>query len=244
MRSAALLILCIAPVVSGCSAPREVNGRHEERLYLWLYGADDQVPPSIPGPVGKTEPASALRLMEAVRGCGADSIIVEYHGLGGEEISVPTTLNDRAVVECVRNRVRFGFNATRSTPSMWGDGQRGLPIFLYAAEQKNCAVKPADFVDGSDPPPDVRMQGIGGPLVNVVKVANSGAVTWNGADITIPRLEAYLTALTKLEPQPNTALDFDRGAPCHSIRLVRTMMRKHLNCAKANCLQGPVSFAN
>ncbi len=88
------------------------------------------------------------------------------------------------------------------------------------------------------------MQGIGGRIVYVVKVARSGAVTWNGADITIPRLEAQLTVLPKLQPQPNTALDFDRGAPCQRIRQVRTMMRKHLNCAKANCLQGPVRFAN
>lgn len=112
---------------------------------------------------------------------------------------------------------------------------------------QNCSVKPAEFLYWSDPRllDDPMMADIDGPQVNVIKIARSGAVTWNGADLTtqhgfVPALELYLGAVAGFEPEPYSAIDFDRGAPCDSIKIVRALMNKHLTCARSqNCIQGP-----
>jgi hypothetical protein len=54
----------------------------------------------------------------------------EGEPMTGEEVSVSSTSRDRAFVRCVRERVHFGFNATRSTPALWADARRGEDIEL------------------------------------------------------------------------------------------------------------------
>jgi hypothetical protein len=86
---------------------------------------------------------------------------------------------------------------------------------------------------------------IDGYQTNVVKVTNSGAITWNGIDIATmedggeSKLDTYLEALKSFQPQPFTALDFDAGAPCGKVNAVRQLMIQHLRCSKDDlCFQG------
>ncbi|MFB9061204.1 MULTISPECIES: hypothetical protein [Sphingobium] len=87
---------------------------------------------------------------------------------------------------------------------------------------------------------------IDGHYANIVKVDKSGSITWNGIDLSSMHddgeaaLETYLTDLNSLQiPQPVTALDFDAGAPCARIAVVRKLMIKHLHCSNTGrCFQG------
>jgi hypothetical protein len=113
------------------AAPR-TNGEapRDRRLYLWLNGADDHVPTSVPAPSGPLERASINRLGEAARACGATELFYDDYGLSGSEVSLPSTGDDLALVNCVRQKVRFGFNASRSTQAEWNRGQQGEHIGL------------------------------------------------------------------------------------------------------------------
>lgn len=52
-------------------------------------------------------------------------------------------------------------------------------------------------------------------------------------------LDTYLSQIAKLEPQPFTILDFDAGAPCATIKMVRKLMIRHLGCSAEDfCFQG------
>lgn len=113
-------------------------------------------------------------------------------------------------------------------------------------KSQNCSLKPVAFLDWSDPQLKYHpaMINIAGPQKNVIKIARSGAVTWNGVDVTTLHgfaltLESYLDRVSQMVPQPLTALDFDKGAPCETIETVRALMMKHLNCTQSqSCLQG------
>ncbi len=111
---------------------------------------------------------------------------------------------------------------------------------------QNCSVKPAEFLHWSDPRLDEGVIGIEPLNVNVIKVERSGLATWNEANITHhhgfePTLGLYLSTVAQIKPESFTALDFDRGAPCESIKIVRSLMNKYLNCARSHsCVQGPI----
>jgi hypothetical protein len=57
-------------------------------------------------------------------------LLFEGEPLNGDEVSMPATADDIAFVECVRRKVGFGFNASRSTPKAWYQGSRGKVIEL------------------------------------------------------------------------------------------------------------------
>lgn len=121
MRSFTLIALILTTSCSGeTSVPTQ-----QERLYFWVYGVDEQVPTDFnPG----RRPASAIELGEALRACGSpDFELVEHDIFFGQEVSVPSSVNDVQLVNCVRKRVSWGFNASREQPSRWRKGERGKP---------------------------------------------------------------------------------------------------------------------
>lgn len=120
MRSFTLIALILTTSCSGeTSVPTQ-----RERLYFWVYGADEYVPTHFnPG----YRSASAIELVEALQACGSTEFEMGLYGLDGEEVSVPSSVNDEQLVNCVRKRVPWGFNASREQPSRWRKGERGKP---------------------------------------------------------------------------------------------------------------------
>lgn len=115
--------LAVLLLTAACSVKESGTKAQDPNLYLWLGGADDHVPESI-NP-GRRAGASAARLGEALRVCGVNSFTVENYGLGGEEVWLPSSNNDAAIVGCVKKHIDFGFNASRASAADWHEGKRG-----------------------------------------------------------------------------------------------------------------------
>jgi hypothetical protein len=121
-----LALAIVLTLLCGCGAERAaVEDLDRPRLYLWLAGADDHIPPSVPSRATVQEQPSSHRLAEAVVQCGGSAFEIDGEPLSGEEVSMPSTGDDERMIECVRSRVGFGFNASRFTRRLWSNGQRG-----------------------------------------------------------------------------------------------------------------------
>jgi hypothetical protein len=122
--SRSIILVALFSMVS-CSKETPDTNPGAHRLYLWLHGADELVPEHInPGKGG----GSAIRLGEALKACGSKEFAMEFYGLTGEAVLLPSTSNDAILVGCVRRHVDFGFNASRATPAEWQKGGRSHPV--------------------------------------------------------------------------------------------------------------------
>jgi hypothetical protein len=111
----------------------------------------------------------------------------------------------------------------------------------------NCAQQLPGFHSLNDPDFTRRWPvGIEGYQYNTVKIAKTGALSWNGTDLAtmhddgLPSIEQFLIAMKSFPArQPFTLLDFDVGAPCEKVKAVRNLMVKHLGCENEDlCFQG------
>lgn len=106
-----------------------------------------------------------------------------------------------------------------------------------------CYSRPDDFMSDVDwwkgMPPSIDQY-----PKNVIRVRQSGVVTWNDASLDTqhgwsPVLDMYLEIVPQMEPPPIIFLDWEEGAPCASIERVRELMRERLRCdGSRKCVQG------
>lgn len=112
----------------------------------------------------------------------------------------------------------------------------------------NCAVPPSYFKIYGAPSSGDLIPIV--PLHNTIVVLRDGEgdlnmhdrdfVEWNGTGIPFTTLDFYLGKVAQMNPQPATVLDFSKGVPCRTVKLVRDLMEKQLACSKSNfaCAQG------
>ena len=137
--------------------------------------------------------------------------------------------------------------ATIATFAMLLAGCEGAEL---SSVKSNCA-RPADFHSFSSVY-WTRQRGIE-PLLNRIGLeGRAGAPTWNGVPLggledtsSWTVLDKHLDQTSRLIPQPNVTLDFDRGVSCSAVNRTRALMRKRLQCAISDkCFQGsPLSHA-
>lgn len=113
----------------------------------------------------------------------------------------------------------------------------------------SCAAPVAGFWRFDDPVMRASLRSdIEPPAIDTVRIARRGQIMWNGVPLggltdLSPHdvLDNYLRLSAKLEPQPFTALDFDKGVACGDVRRVREAMERHLACSTSlRCFQGAV----
>jgi hypothetical protein len=107
-----------------------------------------------------------------------------------------------------------------------------------ASVEGDCHLRPYDFLSGEQYWSSIReISEL--PVKNRIHVLKSGQITWNHAVTTTDELEILLKRVSDSDPQPLTQLEWDAGAPCDSLKLVRNMMRQRLTCANTRyCMEG------
>lgn len=149
----------------------------------------------------------------------------------------------------LRTRRQCGHSQTaktsQSTPTMYTGSMILLPATIMlslavsrASVEGDCHVRPPDFLSGEQywsSIPEISEL----PVKNRIYVLKSGQITWNHAVTTIDELETLLRKVSDFDPLPLTQFEWDAGAPCDSLELVRSMMRQRLTCANTrNCMEG------
>lgn len=120
-----------------------------------------------------------------------------------------------------------------------------LPAFIMLSvaastesAKGDCHMRPSDFLSGEQywsSIPETSET----PVKNRIHILKSGQITWNHATTTINELETLLKRVSDFDPQPVTQFEWDAGAPCDSLELVRNMMRQRLRCANTrSCMEG------
>ncbi len=74
--------------------------------------------------------------------------------------------------------------------------------------------------------------------LNVISVSKSGAVTWNGENVSRDTLRSYLEVTKTLTPSPVTQMKFDSQVDCDTVVQLRQEISRLLDCSYGLCAEG------
>jgi hypothetical protein len=116
-----------------------------------------------------------------------------------------------------------------------------VALLGLAALTGGCGHK-STYAEGCGPLPDgwiTPRQGRGVlSIVSVISVAADGNLTFNGARLSEPKLGTYLKQSSEMNPMPVTQVKFAPGLDCDTVRRLRRLMVRTLDCRFGYCAEG------
>lgn len=73
---------------------------------------------------------------------------------------------------------------------------------------------------------------------NVLSVSSDGSLLWNGKKVSKPAVAEYFRIIPKMNPTPITQVKFDPALDCETVRSIRQLMAKTLDCSYGRCAEG------
>ena len=74
--------------------------------------------------------------------------------------------------------------------------------------------------------------------LSVISVKGDKAINWNGKSISKTVLKRYLAQTSRLNPIPVTQIKFAPGVDCATVKRLRALMAKNLDCSYGKCAEG------